>query len=79
MIGLRFLPREEWEAELRSYGCRPAQGLGQLNTAEFWRFPWGGYPFTVPHEEGRMLRTDFDSIIIMIASAAPPDWRFPEY
>jgi len=47
----RLLSRAEWEAKLRRYGCAPAEGLGKLNTAEWWRPADGGYPFTVPADE----------------------------
>jgi len=78
LISPRFLPREEWEAELRFYGCRPLAGQGPLNTAEFWRMPWQSYPFTVPVEaDGRMLDADLHERVLMITSCAPPDVTFP--
>lgn len=46
---LRHLPREQWEAKLRRMGCRPLEGLGPLNTAEWWIGPRG--VFTVPVEK----------------------------
>jgi hypothetical protein len=64
LIAVRRVSREEWEAELRHYGCSPAQGLTKLNSAEWWRYPWGGYPFTVPAaEDGYVLKQDLDDII----------------
>jgi hypothetical protein len=50
MIALRFLPREEWEAQLSYYKCRPMRGTMPLNTAEWWVSSWGFF-FTVPVEE----------------------------
>ena len=78
MSPVRSLSREEWEADLRSYGCYPAPGLTRLNTAECWRFPWGGYPFTVPCEDGRLLMSDLDMLHIMLATAAPEGYELPE-
>jgi len=78
LISLRFLPREEWEAELRFYGCRPLAGKGALNTAEFWQTPWHTYPFTVPVEDdGRMLDDDLRELVLRITASAPPDTTFP--
>jgi hypothetical protein len=48
---LKFLPRAAWEAKLRRWGCEPLPGKGKLNTAEWWKSPVTGYPFTVPIEE----------------------------
>lgn len=80
MIAVRRLPREEWEAELRHYGCRPAEGLTPLNYAEWWRYPWGGYPFTVPaDEDGWLLQQDMLTIIADMAVVAQNyRWKFPE-
>ena len=58
-------------------GCEPLLGLTPLNTAEFWRFPWGGYPFTVPVEDdGRMTEQNLHRTMAMIAKAAPEGWTF---
>lgn len=46
---LRFLSRAEWEAKLRRMGCRPLEGLGPLNSAEWWKGPRG--VFVVPVED----------------------------
>lgn len=46
---LRYLPRPQWEAKLRSAGCAPLEGKGPLNTAEWWKGPRG--VFTVPTED----------------------------
>jgi len=48
---IHFLPRSQWERKLRELGAEPAEGLGKLNTAEWWRIP-GRAPFTVPVEDG---------------------------
>lgn len=50
MIGDRFLKRPQWEKKLREAGAAPLDGLGPLNTAEWWKAP-GGAPFTVPVED----------------------------
>jgi hypothetical protein len=76
---VRFLSRSEWEAKLRSYGCRPLEDKGQLNSAEWWLTPWGSYPFTVPTEsDGRCDQWAFQRLIAHIVSCAPEDWKFPE-
>src|SRR3954471_3334874 len=54
LIAARMLPRAEWEAELRYYGCDPLEGKGSLNTAELWQMPWERWPFTVPLEDNSM-------------------------
>jgi hypothetical protein len=41
------LPRSDWEAELRHWGCRRMDGEGPLNTAEGW-IGADGLRFTVP-------------------------------
>ena len=79
MSPVRLLPREEWERKLRHYGCEPLEGLGPLNTAEWWRWPWGGVPFTVPVEaDGRMDEWALRRIESDMAKLAPPDWEFPD-
>jgi hypothetical protein len=78
VIAARSLAREEWERELRYYGCYPQAGLTKLNTAEWWRLPFAGYaPFTVPVEDGRLLQSDLDRIVMMIVEAAPEEWTPP--
>ena len=47
MIAARVLQRAAWEAILRDLGCKPLEGLGPLNTAEWWVTEWG-FLFTVP-------------------------------
>ncbi len=79
MIAARFLHRNEWEPELRHYGCKPLEGKGKLNTAEWWQMPWQAYPFTVPIEEdGRLLQSDLDRLVMMILASAPEGSEFPE-
>jgi len=74
---VRRKPRDEWETELRSYGCYPAKGLSALQTAEWWRWPWGGYPFTVPVEADGTIETwAFQRILGDMAALAPDDWQF---
>ena len=46
----RTLTRLQWERKLRALGCSPLEGLGSLNTAEWWK-DRDGYPFTVPTED----------------------------
>jgi hypothetical protein len=49
VIANRLLNRAEWEAKLRLWKCKPLEGKGLLNTAEWWIGVRGG-PFTVPVE-----------------------------
>ena len=78
MNALSFLTREEWEAALRDYGCKPLEGKGRLNTAEWWQMPWGGYLFTVPvDDEGRCERWALNRLIADIIRLAPPGSEFP--
>lgn len=79
MIAVRLLPRDDWDRRLRSYGCCPLEGLTQLNTAEWWRWPWGGAPFTVPCEvDGSMDEWTFQGIMKDMGELAPPDWEFSD-
>jgi len=79
LIALRFVSREEWEAELRRLGCKPLEGKGPLNTAEWWRMPWWPHIFTVPIEaDGRIPQLDLDDLIAYIVSVAPPGTEFPD-
>ena len=79
MIAVRLLQRQEWERRLRSYGCFPAEGLTLLNSAEWWRWPWGGPPFTVPCEaDGSMSDRDFQGIMYDMGELAPPNWEFSD-
>ena len=77
MIAVRLLQREDWEKRLRSYGCFPQEGMGTLNTAEWWRWPWGGAPFTVPCEDdGSMDEQSFQGLMQDMGLLAPLDWEF---
>jgi len=72
------MSREAWEAELRSYGCKPLEGKGALNTAEWWQYPWG-QPFTVPcDDDGICDQWAFLRVITDMAKCAPRDWTFPK-
>jgi hypothetical protein len=78
LIAVRLIPRQEWEAELRFYGCKPLEDKTKLNTAEWWRMPWQDYPFTVPVDaQGRMRPDDLQNRIYLIASTAPEGTKFP--
>ena len=73
-----MLPRAEWEADLRHYGCRPLEGKGPLNTAELWQMPWQGWPFTVNLEDGgRMHMAEQDRLRMLILDSAPNGTKFP--
>ena len=48
MIAVQLMAVAEVEDILRSYGCSKLEGLTPLNTANWWRWPWGGAPFTLP-------------------------------
>jgi len=79
MSSVWLVPREEWEEALKSYGCKPLEGKGPLNSAEWWQMPWGVYPFTVSIEDdGRCDRRALNRLIADIVSQAPPGWEFPE-
>lgn len=76
-MSVRMLPRTEWEKRLRGYGCYPQEGLTKLNTAEWWRWPWGGAPFTVPCEaDGSMDMGAYHRLLADMATLAPRDWDF---
>jgi hypothetical protein len=79
MIAVRRLARAEWEKKLRHYGCYPAEGLSPLKTAEWWRWPWPGPPFTVPVDsEGHCDARSLLKLIADMARLAPPGWRFDD-
>lgn len=68
MISVPLISREEWEAALRAFGCKPLEGKTKLNTAEWWKTPWN-FVFTVPiaeHMEGYMERWSFDMLVTRI-------------
>jgi hypothetical protein len=78
MIALRFLPRDEWESKLRRYHCAPVNGLGQLNTAEWWRAKWN-FLFTVPVEQdGSCHQQEFQRLIADLMNSAPAHIRFDD-
>jgi hypothetical protein len=76
MIVVRFLDRSEWESKLRSYKCEPLVGKGELNSAEWWKAPWG-HPFTVPVEsDGNCDQWALQRLIADIMRGAPSDTTF---
>lgn len=78
MISARLLLREEWEEELRYYGCNPLAGKGPLNTAELWQMPWQRWPFTVPLEnDGKLHMATMDHLLMLIVGSAPKGTKFP--
>jgi hypothetical protein len=79
MIAVRRLHRQDWERKLKGYGCYPAAGLTRLNTAEWWRWPWGGPPFTVPIDDDGCCDTRaFHKLVADMALLAPEGWEFPD-
>jgi hypothetical protein len=72
MIAVHRLSREVWEKRLRSVGCYPLEGKTQLNTAEWWRWPFRGPPFIVPVDaEGYCDRWAFQKLMIDFSRLAP--------
>lgn len=79
MIAVRRLPRDVWESRLRSYGCCPLEGKTPLNIAEWWRWPWGGAPFTCScDDDGWMEEWMFQGIMRDMAELAPSGWEFSD-
>ena len=80
MIAPRFLPRSEWERQLRYYRCVPVHGLGRLNTAEWWRATWDrNYLFTVPVEaDGSCHESAFQRLVAELMKNAPSNLRFDD-
>ena len=77
MISVQRLHRVDWERKLRSYGCYPAEGLTGLNTAEWWRWPFPGPPFTVPVDnDGCCDIRAYLKLMADMSLLAPPDWKF---
>jgi len=75
MIAVRLLSREEWQRKLRNQGCYPQEGLTPLNTAEWWRWPFPGSPFTVPvNEDGSMDIWAYQRLMSEMARSAPNGW-----
>lgn len=46
----KTLRRDQWEKKLRALGLKPHDGLGKINTAEFWS-DGTGYPISIPVDE----------------------------
>jgi hypothetical protein len=79
LSAVRRISSEEWEAELKFYGCKRIEGKGKLNTADLWLMPWKSYPFTVPSDDdGYMSQDDLDHLVRLIATSAPQGWRFDQ-
>jgi hypothetical protein len=71
----RLFDRSQWEEILRDFHARPLEGKGPLNTAEWWRAPWGR-PFVVPIDEaGRCLEEDILRLASDVIRTMPPDWK----
>lgn len=79
MSAVRLIPREEWEEELRFYGCKPAPASVQLTTpVEWWQMPWETVAFMVPLDgEGRMWPKDLQNRVSLIVASAPKGTKFP--
>jgi hypothetical protein len=59
---------------LRDFGAKPLEGKGPLNTAEWWRTPWG-IPFVVPIDQAsRCLEEDIFRLAADVLRTMPPDW-----
>jgi hypothetical protein len=70
-MAVRLLGRSEWEDKLRAYKCLPLDGKDNLNSAEWWKAPWGASPFTVPVEgDGQGRATGMLPVRVAIAPAA---------
>jgi hypothetical protein len=77
-LAVRIIPRSEAIAKLTSYGCKPLHGKGRLNTAEWWRWPWGGTPFLLPFEGETVDAWALQKLVADMAALAPPGWKFPD-
>ena len=79
MIAIQRYNRQRWTAELKKYGCKPAEGIPKRATGEFWRWPWPhAYPFFVPlDEEGYLDTWALIRLLQDMRELAPPDWEFP--
>jgi hypothetical protein len=70
----RLFARSEWEPILCDFGAQPLEGKGRLNTAEWWRAPWG-VPFVVPIDEsGCCLEEDIFWLAASVVRTMPPGW-----
>jgi len=75
MTSIRF---RDWNAQLRSLGCEPEDIGKPLNTAEWWRSPWGAL-FAVPAEtDGRMDEWALQRLVADLLALAPQGWPFPK-
>jgi hypothetical protein len=79
MIALQRFPRARWVADLRCYGCRPAEGIPARPDGEWWRWPWPkAYPFFVPIDPDGYVDT---WVLIRLQQdmfkLAPEGWEFP--
>lgn len=78
MIAVRSLSRDEWEERLKRYRCEPLAGKGALNSAEWWKAPWG-HPFTVPVDyDGTCDEWAIERLILDIVKIAPDDFSFDD-
>lgn len=77
MIAVRLMSVAEVENILRSYGCSPLNGKTSLNTANWWQWPWGGAPFTLPCEGDQIDEWAYRRIIADMNFLAPAGWEFP--
>lgn len=77
MIAVRLITLEDAEAILESYGCKRLQGKTKLNTANWWQWPWGGTPFTLPFDGPKVDKWAVDKLIAQMSKEAPDGWEFP--
>lgn len=80
MIAVRLIKLATVEAKLLRYGCEPLKGRGTLNTANWWRWPWGGAPFTLPLADkyGNIDEWAYRQLMADLARLAPDGWEFPQ-
>jgi hypothetical protein len=71
-------PSQELEPPANPERFKPLEGKGPLNSAEWWKTPWGR-PFTVPAEaDGRCDEWAFQRLISDLMKCAPPGWNFDD-
>jgi len=67
----------DWEAQLRSLGCEPEEGMKALRTADWWRCPWGARISVPVDADGSMdiwaLRRLADDISKMAPAGSTSD------
>jgi hypothetical protein len=79
MPAMRLFKRSEWEARLARVHCEPLQGKTKLNTAEWWKAPWG-FVFTVPVDQNDMInQIDLSAVIADVVADAPPGYSFEDH